>query len=229
MARKKQERDIFQKLFIHCTILLSLCFVCVCVCVLCTFSIKKKKLEESLLMAMEETGNKTIYALRQDQQLLQYQLVPAASPMKMNVDEVSLVPLGNSSIGNFMQADGTILPESTSLPAAASSTSSAAETGAIVVSPSSILNTVSAAASAGVAALAKNDEEKKQKVQQNMQDTKKNVSSVATTTAAVVEKGASSSSSYVSSCLRTISPGKIIHFFSIMVMICMPFCLYLKL
>lgn len=210
-GKEKTRERYFPKLFIHCTILLSLClYVYVC---LVYFFYKKKKLEESLLMAMEETGNKTIYALRQDQQLLQYQLVPAASPMKMNVDEVSLVPLGNSSIGNFMQADGTILPESTSLPAAASSTSSAAETGAIVVSPSSILNTVSAAASAGVAALAKNDEEKKQKAQQNMQDTKKNVSSVATTSATVVEKGASSSSSYVSSCLRTISPGKNIHFF----------------
>lgn len=70
-------------------------------------------------MALEESGNKTIYALRQDQQL-QYHLLPIASPMKMDGDEV---PLGNRNssfpgLGHSMQADGTILTESTESPEA---------------------------------------------------------------------------------------------------------------
>ncbi|CAL8097536.1 unnamed protein product [Orchesella dallaii] len=116
----------------------------------------KSKLEESLLIAVEETGNKTIYALRQDQQL-QYQLLPLASAMRVDLEEeASLVPLGNGSIGNSMQADGTVLPESTSLPAVASvlssSTANTSETVAVV------------------AGAAKNDR-KKLKTQQDMQDT----------------------------------------------------------
>lgn len=153
-------------------------------------------------MAVEEAGNRTIYAMRQDQQL-QYQLLPLASPLKMDVDEVSLVPLGNGSAGNFMQADGTILPESRSLPAVrAAGAASSSEVVTVPSFPNSTSKTDKAVHG--------KNEERKPKALQNMQDTGN--TSHDTTSVKSNTRKSTPQEAHVSPCSslygKRISPGK---------------------